>query len=175
MDGPSENPNARSATLDWAYATIVCAGIVLFELQYGHTNIKWARLTPLSWAFLATTLALVLVGTYRLRRGDATPSPVIEPSSTPPGQLAFLGALGVSLFILLYNYLFSLPYWLARSVQWLLKTLGATNQGSFVAEQDGIRFAAGLAAQLAIVGILLLLNRQAPGLVRTQPLSLIHI
>lgn len=169
MQGDRHDLAPWSTLGDWVTPALVCAGVIIFELSYDAADISWARLSGFGWAFVACTLGLLLVGTWRLRRGDATASPAVEPRALPAPRQALLAALGVATFACLYSYLFSLPHWLTRATQWVLATLGVDNRGSFQFEMDGIRFAGGLAAQVLIIGALLLLNRWLPGLAHTRP------
>lgn len=168
MDQARQQTWTRPSAADWAWGLLACACLAMVELGLGKSEMPWSRFSGWAWALVACSLALVAVGAWRLRRGDANVPATVEPRADC-GNLPLCGALGLTSFALLYTYLYSLPNWLARSVQWLLALLGADNHGSFQSEQDAIRFTCGLAAQLLIVGSLLALNRALPGMLHTRP------
>lgn len=133
-------------------------------------GIPATRLSPWGWAYLGCTLALLGYGLWRLRRGDATPSASPAPAD-PAGPAHDWAArlLGVAALLALYAYFFSAPAWLAQTLRELMAWFGADNRGSFAVENKSVQYSLGLAAQLLVVGGLLLLNAGLPGLIRTRP------
>lgn len=135
----------------------------------GLDDIPWSRLGAGGWSFIACSLTLILIGAWRLSRGDANISPSVEPRSARGPHHPMLGALGVAAFAAVFSYLYSGPWWLTRSVQQVLLWLRADNRGSFQLEQDELRFCVSLAAQLLAVGTLLALMRAIPGIAHIRP------
>lgn len=132
-------------------------------------EIPWARLGGLAWAFVACSVLLLLVGAWRLLRGDATPSGAIVARDDATRGNPLAAALGVAAFCSLFTYLFSQPAWLGDAMHATLGWLGMDNGGSFQVEQNSIQFSCQLAAQLLTVGALLLLNHILPGMLHTRP------
>lgn len=132
-------------------------------------EIPWSRLGGLAWTFVACSVLLLLIGCWRLARGDATPSGSIVARDEASRQNPLAAMFGVVAFCVLFTYLFSQPAWLGDAMHTLLEWFGTDNGGSFQAEQHSIQFSCQLAAQLLTVGALLVLNRMLPGMLHTQP------
>lgn len=130
-------------------------------------GIPASRLSAFGWAYVGCTLALLGYGLWRLRRGDATPSASLAQAGAASDWAARL--LGIAALLALYACFFSAPAWLARSLRDLLVWLGADNQGSFALENKSLEYSLALAAQLLVVGGLLLLNAGVPGVIQSRP------
>lgn len=132
-------------------------------------EIPWARLGGLAWTFVGCSVVVLLIGFWRLTRGDATPSSTIVVRNEATRQNPIAAAFGLTAFCVLFTYLFSQPAWLGDGMHDLLEWFEADNGGSFEAEQNSILFSCQLAAQLLTVAALLLLNRLLPGMLHTHP------
>jgi len=132
-------------------------------------EIPWARLGASAWTFVICSVLMLLVGCWRLSRGDATPSGAILARDEETRQKPLAALFGLAAFCALFTYLFSQPAWLGDAMHTLMESLGADNGGSFQVEQNSIQFSCQLAAQLLTVGALLALNRLLPGMLHTRP------
>lgn len=129
----------------------------------------WASLGFWDWTFLTLSLGMLLWGCVRLARGDATPSPSLEPppASSLPAWAQSAGT--VLLFAAVFVALVVNPLPLARLAGAVLAPFvddpGALVGGSF----EGRVLLAGFLGQLLGAGMLLGLARLEPSLVHTAP------
>lgn len=136
----------------------------------GLLGLSWERLTAFGWAYVASTLALLLIGAWRLRRGEASASPALATRHEPETRTPWIaGLVGVATFVWLLSHLFANPNWLVTLVRNLLEGIGIDNQGSFTVEMKAIQFSTCLAAQALSIAALLALGRLLPGSMRTLP------
>ena len=135
----------------------------------GLEEIPWSRLGGWEWSFIVLSVAMLVVGFIRLGRGDASPSPSVEPgpsAALPPSLMAPLSTL---LFLGVFGILTQqLPFLVALSGN-LLEALGLPEGVTIGGMLHPRMILAGFLGQLLTVLILLGLARAEPALVRIHP------
>lgn len=132
----------------------------------GVSELDWAAVGPWGWLFIALSLPLLLWGVARLAKGDATPSPRLDPL---PGAVlpdwAHAAAM-VALFLAAFSILaMGGPLIFAPIASGFLGFL-VDDPGAAIGNFQGSSLLGGFMGQLAAAGLLL-------GLARLEP-SLLH-
>lgn len=135
----------------------------------GLGEIPWDRLGIVDWVFLALSVCLLVGGLFRLARGDATPSPRVEPgprAALPPSLMAPLSAL---LFLGLFSALTQHVPFLISLAGKLLAAAGQASPARVGGQLESQLILSAFLGQLLTAVILLALAKAEPALVRTSP------
>ncbi len=130
----------------------------------GASDLDWAAIGPWGWTFVTLSLGMLAWGAVRLARGDASPSPRLDPlpASTLPdwAQASAMVALFVAAFSILAM---GGPLIFAPLASGLLGGL-VDDPGATIGNYQGVSLLGGFMGQLAAAGLLLGLARLEPGL-----------
>lgn len=135
----------------------------------GVTELDWAAIGPWGWVFAVLSVGLLLWGAVRLTRGDATPSPRLEP--LPRGILpdwaqasAMVALFGAAFLILAMGG----PLIFAPLAAPILGAL-VDEPGAAIGTFQGSSLAGGFIGQLVAAGMLIGIARLEPSLLHAAP------
>lgn len=132
-------------------------------------QIPWALLGFWDWLFIALSVAMIGAGFVRLARGDATPSPCVEPGPRGALPASLMAPLSVLLFLGLFGLLTQQTPFLVKLAGGLLALAGQSQTASVGGALPTQMIVAGFLGQLLTAAILLGLARIEPALVRISP------
>ncbi len=134
----------------------------------GLGEIPWAQLGWWDWLFLALSAAMIGNGLVRLARGDATPSPDVEPGPRGALPASLQAPLSVLLFLGLFGLLTQHAPFLVKLAGGLLALAGQPQPAAVGGVLQSQMILAGFLGQLLTAAILLGLGRVDPALVRIR-------
>lgn len=132
-------------------------------------GIPWELLGWSDWACLVSSIALVVLGIFRLTRGDGSPFPIVKALPRGPFPDALMPLVAVTAFILTFGILVGQPSFLISLANALINLLQLDSSVLLGGQFDGTHLLAGLLGQLLAVAALLGLARLDPTLIHTQP------
>jgi membrane protease YdiL (CAAX protease family) len=135
----------------------------------GLGEIPWGRLGPWDWLFLALSVGMIGAGLFRLARGDATPSPRVEPGPRAALPASLMAPLSVLLFLGLFGLLTQHTPFLVRLAGGILALAGQSQPAAVGGVLQSQMILAGFLGQLLTAAILLGLARAEPALLRVAP------